>query len=1047
MHIRLSILFTFFIAFTCSKGLAQQLFVQQYPVDSYKGSSQNWSMWQDPQGILYIANTDGLLMYDGEEWKLVTLPNNAFVLSVAGDAQGKIYIGLLGDFGYMQRDANGQFQYHSLLSLLSEKEQADLGEVRDVKVKGATVFFNDYKHSYVYEKSKIKVFNEANSGFIVLPEFLCVMNAKGIFSYKNGEFQKIEFNFPSHDIRWMSSYDDDEYVLVDSKLKFWRINKKFSTTSKARPFSETIDRYLEHAKLIKVTMLSERRIAILTDTEIVIVGSHGEILFKVTNEMLHGNLWIRLLFEDAQHNLWFSTDESIGMIAMSAPLSYFDKMNGVSGIVVALGECGRHQYVGTDRGLFYRDDKDTFLRVPLIYDGVGNLYNYNEKLYAVAESGIYEVTGKESKRILEQPAAQTLCIVNERKDHFIMGTYSSGIWLLKKNLTGWSEHKIVGFEEEVRFMERDGDRNLWIAHYGKGIWKLTLNEAMDSVVGKKFYSIDHGLPSNLNNRIYKLSDQSIVATTENGIYSYQPVHDAFEPDQRFAKVMDGKLVHELTTNINGDLYFRGRDHKHNEEDIVGKLSKKQDGTYSLLTAPFRKVTWSDTEPTMLATEYGVWISDHNKIFVYDSSAKTEYGKSLQPYLKKVLAQDSLIYSYGQKTTDINLAYRNNSIHFYFNLPYFENEERVKFRYKLDGFNTEWSDWTNLHEARFTNLPEGDYVFILQAKTVYATESRFVTFSFHIDPPIYRTIWAYMLYVIAFGFTVYLLTLLNTRRVNHQKKLLEKEVNEKTRELLAMNEEIRAQNEEILDINEDIHRKNIEIECQAQILLQSNVTKDKLFSIISHDLRGPVNQLREIFTMIDSGYISTDEFQRVLMPDLKERIGYVASLTDNLLQWARDQMEGIQVKPSAFELGEIVEENINLFSLQAKKKDIRLAVIGNVKYTVYADIEMLRLVLRNLLSNAIKFTLANGEVTVSAETDPAFVYVSVTDKGTGLTEEDISKIFDKVYFTKYGTAGEKGSGLGLMLCREFIEKNGGKLTIESTVGSGSIFSFSIPLRNP
>jgi signal transduction histidine kinase len=199
-------------------------------------------------------------------------------------------------------------------------------------------------------------------------------------------------------------------------------------------------------------------------------------------------------------------------------------------------------------------------------------------------------------------------------------------------------------------------------------------------------------------------------------------------------------------------------------------------------------------------------------------------------------------------------------------------------------------------------------------------------------------------------------------------------------------------------------------------------------------------------MIDSGYISTDEFQRVLMPDLKERIGYVASLTDNLLQWSREQMEGIQVKPSAFELDEIVEENINLFSLQAKKKDIRLAVMDNVKYTVYADIEMLRLVLRNLLSNAIKFTLSNREVFVSAEADQAFVYVSVADKGTGLTEEDIAKIFDKVYFTKYGTAGEKGSGLGLMLCREFIEKNGGKLTIESTVGSGSIFSFSIPLGN-
>jgi signal transduction histidine kinase len=219
----------------------------------------------------------------------------------------------------------------------------------------------------------------------------------------------------------------------------------------------------------------------------------------------------------------------------------------------------------------------------------------------------------------------------------------------------------------------------------------------------------------------------------------------------------------------------------------------------------------------------------------------------------------------------------------------------------------------------------------------------------------------------------------------------------------------------------------------------------LFSIISHDLRGPIRQFGEVFNLIEQGYISVEEFQHKLMPNLKESANYVATLTDNLLQWARGQMGGIQVNKAEFNLADVIHENVSLLNPQAIKKSITLKTeITEGLPKVYADKDMVSLIVRNLVSNAIKFTPENGIVSVVTKPEPDYIFISVHDNGTGLSEEDINKILEKEYFTKYGTSGEKGSGLGLMLCREFIEKNGGEFSVESQQGVGSTFTFCLAI---
>ncbi|HTJ52224.1 MAG TPA: ATP-binding protein [Cyclobacteriaceae bacterium] len=987
---------------------------------------QNGDMAQDKQGTLYFANTNGVLIFDGIHWEVLELPGKAYVRSFGVDQNDKVYVGAEGEFGYLQRTAAGNFKYISLLSLQEESIRHTVNSIIDTEVLGKSVFFNDENHSYIYKNGKIDVLDKESLSFLPLGDSIYAIKNKqsALYIYRNNEFARTDLCLgPNDKIRNLTTYKGKSFLVLDDKNRIWLLDPNAGPKDKVLILSENLNTSLRDLPIRRILPLHDGRLSILTDDEIIIADVNGEILYKITRSMLGGsNLQDQILYEDAQHNLWFTTDEFIGLVITSSPLTYYDKTNGFNGIVMALGEQGGQRYVGTNSGLYCQKDNNQFQIIPGTTGMIWGIYNLDHHLYIAHDDGIYEVVQQKATKLISHQFPMSLYALNKHRDCFIMGTYNSGIWLLKKNNAEWTKHKIKGFEEETRFIQEDDKGNLWISHEGKGIGRLRLNEVMDSVIDIKFYSSRYHLPSNINNRIFKLSDQKIIAATADGIYSYNESKNIFEPDHRFSKALHGIIIYSLAEAREGHIYFRGRD---NVKEIAGVLTKGIDGTYSALLTPFNKITWADSDAPLLATQGGAWFGNNGRVIAYNLNHKTYYHEPLQPIIKKVIAGDSITYTNGTTHQTASIPYSWNSMLFDFDVMYYEDVEKNEFQYKLLGFDKEWSAWTSVREAHFTNLPEGDYTFLLRARNIYRNKSRVASIAFHINPPIYRTLWAYLTYfiliTILFAILLYWLIRLKTKRVNRQKEILEREVREKTKELLVMNEEVKH---------------------QAEVLKASNYTKDKLFSIISHDMRGPIHQVREIFNMIESGYISADEFRTQLMPDLKERVTYVATLTDNLLHWARGQMEGIQVKPSVFNVLDIINENINLLSSQALNKSINLVSESHESFYVHADKDMIKLVLRNLISNAIKFTPENGTIEVKTRIEDGHARVSVRDTGTGLSPEDVTKILDKEYFTKYGTAGEKGSGLGLMLCREFIEKNEGQLTIESKLNAGSIFTFSL-----
>lgn len=244
------------------------------------------------------------------------------------------------------------------------------------------------------------------------------------------------------------------------------------------------------------------------------------------------------------------------------------------------------------------------------------------------------------------------------------------------------------------------------------------------------------------------------------------------------------------------------------------------------------------------------------------------------------------------------------------------------------------------------------------------------------------------------------------------------------------------------------QKTVEMELKEanENLLISNAEKDKFFSIIAHDLRGPLGtliQMAEILNDEDED-ITSDESQKLLM-SLGTSAKNAFKLLENLLEWSRMKSGRITFDPRNLSLNEVVGESMRLLTNQAGFKNIKILSTISIRLIVFADKDMLSLIIRNLVSNSIKFTNSGGEVKIDA-TDPGdgFIKVSITDSGIGMSEEMVDKLFriDR-RVSRSGTAGEPSSGLGLLLCHEFVEKHGGTISVDSKENIGTSFSFTLP----
>lgn len=378
--------------------------------------------------------------------------------------------------------------------------------------------------------------------------------------------------------------------------------------------------------------------------------------------------------------------------------------------------------------------------------------------------------------------------------------------------------------------------------------------------------------------------------------------------------------------------------------------------------------------------------------------------------KSLLATKKLTLTWWDKTFSLQFAALN-----------YANPSSNKYRYKLDGFDNEWiyTD-AKMRVASYSNLPAGNYNFV-----VYATNSDGVwgdkpaTMRIDVLPPWWLTIQFKLFFSLLIVSIVLLIFRLRIRALKRNKVELENLVRERTEELKKSNQNLKS----------------------------TNASKDMLFTIVAHDLKNPFNAILGMSELLTTNYDDFDEDSRKRMVGtINESSNNLYKLLENLLQWARSQTGSIKFSPQEFLLEELISSNFELMLTQAKAKNIVLSHNCSSGFLSYADIDLTNTILRNLLNNAIKFT-PSGSISVLVENDEENKQsvVKVVDSGVGMPSQKVETLFEVgTSSSTSGTSGKKGTGLGLIVCKEFVEKNGGAIWVESEDGKGTSFIFTLPM---
>jgi ligand-binding sensor domain-containing protein/signal transduction histidine kinase len=379
----------------------------------------------------------------------------------------------------------------------------------------------------------------------------------------------------------------------------------------------------------------------------------------------------------------------------------------------------------------------------------------------------------------------------------------------------------------------------------------------------------------------------------------------------------------------------------------------------------------------------------------------------------------------EKGGPVELNFRENTFTVEFAALEFTNPSKNRYAYKLEGVDDDWIDISTRNFVAFTNLPPGEYnLHVKGSNNDGIWNNTGANLSIIIYPPWWKSRIAYALYILLVIILIVLYIKIRERNHTRERKLLEEKVRLRTLQIEEQKSEILAKNTELNELN---------------------AAKDKFFSIIAHDLRNPFNA---IIGLTDILLINLDNLDIVRLQKTLENIKgssqQAHELLENLLLWARSHTGTISFRPEPVDLKVQAEESVAFVTAQASRKNISIHSDFKSCKPIIGDVTMISIILRNLLTNALKFTPRNGKVVVEISENNGFCILSIIDNGVGISADKMKNLFsiDTAHKSK-GTDQEPGTGLGLILCKEFVEKHGGCIEIESAEGKGSEFRVILP----
>jgi serine phosphatase RsbU (regulator of sigma subunit)/ligand-binding sensor domain-containing protein len=827
-----------------------------YPVTNYTTKNYgrdfnpvNQAIAQDQRGIIYAANGFKLLEFDGSSWKSYPISKETWILSLAVDSTGLVYVGSQNEFGFFAPDKRGELKYHSLSDSLDQKDR-DFTNIWKVHAFAGGVVFQSEEKLFIYRKGKIKALKPETSfhtSFIVNNRLFVRQRGIGLMEWKDDGVTRINGSeiFDTTGVFMMVPFGRaGNKILIGTREKgFWLLEPDGKSYS-FRRFKPADDDLLEKAVITGGILTGDGSVAIGTMLNGVIVidtAGRTKAIINTKNGLSDNN--VKQLITDRGHNLWLALNNGISRVEISSPLSVLAERSGITGSINTIIRHESLLYAGTTNGLLVQAaDKESevpFKPVSGLSVPVWSIINADGSLLAGTDAGLYQISGNRIIRI-DNEESFALFYSPELKFLFSGGQKGLRAYRFDGSFKKTDILKIEGEDIIGITAENNSPGNvaeLWLGTRYSGLIRIRVNKDLSFTSDR--YNNSDGLPDGWV--IPASFESKTVFETTRGLYVFtnenivkESVPDSLKNNKNFTKGYFSALLN-INREIGETVSFLSENNNKVwicSDNSVGYLDKRDSMKY--VGTPFRGIEAGRIN-TIYPEANGIcWIGTTDGLIRYDENTGKDYNQDYLTLIRKVtlLDNDSAIFLGDDFMTEQGclkiitkqpsalipaLPYRDNSLRLEFSAPFYEYHGKIIYSYRLEGRSSKWSQWTKEDYQEFTNLKEGNYRFSVKATNLYGRESALAQYSFTILPPWYRSLPAYITYIIFALILFWLFARLYSLRLKRENIRLEGIVSERTAEVVRQKDEIVQKNVVL-----ELQKKEIEDSIRYARRIQSAV---------------------------------------------------------------------------------------------------------------------------------------------------------------------------------------------------------------------------------
>lgn len=798
--------------------------IQSYPSQEYKAGPQNWDIIQDERGVMYVANNDGVLEFDGEHWRLIPIGEESRVTSLALTDHG-IYVGAQNELGHLVVDDNGSMAFRSLLPEMTDSIP-DFGTIWQIHESDNAVYFIAESTIFRWENEEFESWNvegEIRSSVIMDGVMYFSIKNNGIRKLNDGSISMVDGASALENafVSAMMIKDDDLllFVVEQGLMRMRQTGGDMPGDVVIEPFRTTFDGFLYEHDVTAMEDLGNGYMALkLIGSGLMVMDDQGIETYRINEEYGLPGESVYSMFVDRDGNLWLTMSNGLARVDISSQVTSFAG-SGLKGTVESICRSGDELYVATGGGVYYLNHSGAS------ENGVFDLLNAFQKVegineqtwalgsYVIGSDTLVLVAGNNSVFQIKEGVAEIVKSAypwtmhqSQVDPNRIYICLEGGLESIYWNGTGFDDEGLIdGISGVLMDVTQDDQGWIWIGlRHGEGL--IQLKDGSNATDPDRVEWVAHPGDNGIFDGVCRVRfvNGELLVGSDAGIFRYDYTSGEFSEHPDYAELVGAKGigVHRLSVSPGNELWMTGFEIGGNGKTI----GIFRDG--GLLTFPFDRISTESTHALWHEPNDITWLGGPHGLFRYDEGIEKDYSRAPNVLIRRVVMNsDSTLYHggsrSGQQLKEQVLEYKNNNIYFEYAAPVYESQEAVLYSSMLVGYDNDWSSWKNTTERNFTNLGEGDYEFKVKCMNVYGVVSSETIYTFQILPPWYRTAWAYVLYILLFGGFVYVAIRLSVARVKRQNERLEEIIEERTREIVKQKEEIEEQKEMVEEKNQEI----------------------------------------------------------------------------------------------------------------------------------------------------------------------------------------------------------------------------------------------------